>query len=40
MDVPAPAAGKITQVKLKTGDKVSEGSVDPAARAGRGGRAG
>jgi pyruvate dehydrogenase E2 component (dihydrolipoamide acetyltransferase) len=27
MDVPAPAAGKITQVKLKTGDKVSEGSV-------------
>ena len=35
MDVPAPAAGKITQVKLKTGDKVSEGSVilllEPAA---------
>jgi pyruvate dehydrogenase E2 component (dihydrolipoamide acetyltransferase) len=27
MDVPAPQAGKITQVKLKTGDKVSEGSV-------------
>ena len=27
MDVPAPVAGKITQVKLKTGDKVSEGSV-------------
>ena len=27
MDVPAPAAGKIAQVKLKTGDKVSEGSV-------------
>ena len=37
MDVPAPAAGKITQVKLKTGDKVSEGSVilllEPAADA-------
>ena len=35
MDVPAPAAGKIAQVKLKTGDKVSEGSVilllEPAA---------
>jgi pyruvate dehydrogenase E2 component (dihydrolipoamide acetyltransferase) len=27
MDVPAPAAGKIVQLKLKTGDKVSEGSV-------------
>jgi pyruvate dehydrogenase E2 component (dihydrolipoamide acetyltransferase) len=27
MDVPAPAAGKVAQVKLKTGDKVSEGSV-------------
>jgi pyruvate dehydrogenase E2 component (dihydrolipoamide acetyltransferase) len=27
MDVPAPAAGKIRQVKLKTGDKVSEGSL-------------
>jgi pyruvate dehydrogenase E2 component (dihydrolipoamide acetyltransferase) len=27
MDVPAPAAGKISQVKLKTGDKVSEGSL-------------
>jgi pyruvate dehydrogenase E2 component (dihydrolipoamide acetyltransferase) len=27
MDVPAPAAGRITQVKLKQGDKVSEGSV-------------
>src|SRR5580700_11545656 len=35
MDVPAPAAGRITQVKLKQGDKVSEGSVillmEPAA---------
>jgi pyruvate dehydrogenase E2 component (dihydrolipoamide acetyltransferase) len=35
MDVPAPAAGKIAQVKLKTGDKVSEGSLilllEPAA---------
>jgi pyruvate dehydrogenase E2 component (dihydrolipoamide acetyltransferase) len=27
MDVPAPSAGKITQVKLRTGDKVSEGSL-------------
>jgi len=27
MDVPAPAAGRITQVKTKQGDKVSEGSV-------------
>jgi pyruvate dehydrogenase E2 component (dihydrolipoamide acetyltransferase) len=27
MDVPAPSAGKIAQLKLKTGDKVSEGSV-------------
>jgi pyruvate dehydrogenase E2 component (dihydrolipoamide acetyltransferase) len=27
MDVPAPEAGKITQVKLKAGDKVSEGSL-------------
>jgi pyruvate dehydrogenase E2 component (dihydrolipoamide acetyltransferase) len=27
MDVPAPAAGKVAQVKLKKGDKVSEGSL-------------
>jgi pyruvate dehydrogenase E2 component (dihydrolipoamide acetyltransferase) len=27
MDVPAPAAGRITQVKVKHGDKVSEGAV-------------
>jgi pyruvate dehydrogenase E2 component (dihydrolipoamide acetyltransferase) len=27
MDVPAPEAGRITQVKIKQGDKVSEGSV-------------
>ncbi len=27
MDVPAPSAGKIVQVKLKSGDKVSEGSL-------------
>jgi pyruvate dehydrogenase E2 component (dihydrolipoamide acetyltransferase) len=37
MDVPSPVAGKIAQVKLKTGDKVSEGSVilliEPAAAA-------
>jgi len=35
MDVPAPVSGRITQVKLKQGDKVSEGSVilliEPAA---------
>jgi pyruvate dehydrogenase E2 component (dihydrolipoamide acetyltransferase) len=35
MDVPAPTAGKIAKVKLKTGDKVSEGSLilllEPAA---------
>jgi pyruvate dehydrogenase E2 component (dihydrolipoamide acetyltransferase) len=38
MDVPAPAAGTVTQVKLKTGDKVSEGSLilllEPAAESG------
>ncbi|MDP9083327.1 MAG: biotin/lipoyl-binding protein, partial [Pseudomonadota bacterium] len=37
MDVPAPAAGRVTQVKLKQGDKVSEGSLillfEPAAAA-------
>jgi pyruvate dehydrogenase E2 component (dihydrolipoamide acetyltransferase) len=37
MDVPSPVAGKIAQVKLKTGDKVSEGSIilliEPAAPA-------
>src|SRR3974390_2983957 len=37
MDVPSPTAGKIAQVKLKTGDKVSEGSLilllEPAAGA-------
>ena len=27
MDVPAPSAGKIAQVKLKAGDKVSQGSL-------------
>jgi len=35
MDVPAPAAGKITQVRIKKGDKVSEGALilllEPAA---------
>jgi pyruvate dehydrogenase E2 component (dihydrolipoamide acetyltransferase) len=35
MDVPAPLAGRITQVKVKQGDKVSEGSlillIEPAA---------
>ncbi len=37
MDVPAPAAGRIAQVKLKQGDKVSQGSLilllEPAAAA-------
>ncbi len=37
MDVPAPVAGRIAQVKLKQGDKVSEGSlillIEPAATA-------
>jgi pyruvate dehydrogenase E2 component (dihydrolipoamide acetyltransferase) len=37
MDVPSPVAGKIAEVKLKTGDKVSEGSLillmEPAAAA-------
>jgi pyruvate dehydrogenase E2 component (dihydrolipoamide acetyltransferase) len=37
MDVPAPFAGRIAQVKIKQGDKVSEGSlillVEPAAAA-------
>ena len=27
MDVPAPAAGRVAEVKVKKGDKVSEGSV-------------
>src|SRR3954453_22191255 len=27
MDVPAPAAGKITELKVSVGDKVSEGTV-------------
>ena len=27
MDVPAPAAGVVKEVKLKAGDKVSEGSA-------------
>jgi pyruvate dehydrogenase E2 component (dihydrolipoamide acetyltransferase) len=35
MDVPAPAAGKITEVRIKKGDKVSEGALilllEPAA---------
>jgi pyruvate dehydrogenase E2 component (dihydrolipoamide acetyltransferase) len=37
MDVPSPQAGRITQVKIKQGDKVSEGSlillIEPAAAA-------
>src|SRR5438552_2796160 len=27
MDVPAPSAGTVTELKVKVGDKVSEGSV-------------
>ena len=27
MDIPSPAAGKVTAVKVKTGDRVSAGSV-------------
>ena len=30
MDVPAPLAGMVKEVKVKVGDKVSEGSADPA----------
>jgi pyruvate dehydrogenase E2 component (dihydrolipoamide acetyltransferase) len=40
MDVPAPAAGKIARVKIKVGDKVSEGSLilllEPAAPGAKG----
>ena len=40
MDVPSPLAGRIAQVKIKQGDKVSEGSLilllEPAAAAGAG----
>ena len=32
LDVPAPADGVVGEVKVKTGDKVSQGSVDPDAR--------
>src|ERR1700686_3470360 len=39
MDVPSPMAGRDTQIKLKQGDKVSEGSLillmEPAAQAAR-----
>ena len=30
MDVPSPLAGMVKEVKVKVGDKVSEGSADPA----------
>jgi pyruvate dehydrogenase E2 component (dihydrolipoamide acetyltransferase) len=41
MDVPAPAAGKVRELKVKVGDRVSEGSVvltleAPEAKAGKG----
>jgi pyruvate dehydrogenase E2 component (dihydrolipoamide acetyltransferase) len=43
MDVPSPQAGRITQVKIKQGDKVSEGSlillIEPAAVAETGAQA-
>ena len=29
MEVPSPAAGKVVEIKVKEGDKVSEGSVLP-----------
>ena len=32
MDVPAPVGGVVKEVKVKVGDKVSEGSAHPAAR--------
>ena len=32
MDVPAPSAGTVKEIKVKVGDKVSEGQRDPAAR--------
>ncbi len=34
MDVPAPAAGKVTELKVSVGDTVSEGSLILAARGG------
>ena len=33
MDVPAPQAGTVAEVKVKVGDRVAEGRRDPAARA-------
>ena len=38
MDVPSPAAGKVGEVKVKVGDKVAEGTLDPDARDRRGRR--
>ena len=43
MDVPSPAAGTVTGLKVKVGDRVSEGTLDPAPadrrrQAGRSGR--
>ena len=31
MEVPAPVAGTVAEVKVKPGDRVSEGNLDPAA---------
>jgi pyruvate dehydrogenase E2 component (dihydrolipoamide acetyltransferase) len=39
MDIPSPAAGKITAVKVKTGDRVSAGSVIASLEAADGGAA-
>ena len=36
MDVPAPAAGKVRELKVKTGDRVSEGSIVLTLEAGAG----
>ncbi len=35
MDVPSPVAGVVKELKVKVGDKVSEGSADPDRRGGR-----
>src|SRR6266446_3729027 len=35
MDVPSPSAGVVKELKVKLGDKVSEGSIERACRHGR-----
>ena len=39
MDVPAPQAGTVKELRVKVGDKVSQGSADPHARGRRGSKA-